>query len=137
MNIIAYQKEDGVAIIHPCVEMTIEALISMVPNDSKYVILNKNDLPSENYFRKAWVLKNDTINIDIKKAKDIQRDYWRKLRKSKLDALDLSYMKALESGDTALQSDVIAQKNALRDVTSTPLPNNLKGIKSTIPSILL
>jgi hypothetical protein len=137
MNIIAYQKEGGIAVIHPCVGTTIKELISMVPNDSEYVILENNDLPSERYFRSAWELSNGDVTVNIEKSKDIQRDHWRTLRKPKLEALDLAYMRALESGNTTLQTDTIAQKNALRDVTLTPLPDDLESIKSTIPSILL
>lgn len=75
-----------------------------------------------------------TINTD--KAKDIQRDAWRKVRKAKLAELDIEFMKAVESGDTTLQSEIASKKQALRDVTLTDLPDVPGDIRSTWPEIL-
>ena len=77
------------------------------------------------------------ITIDIDKAKDIQRDVWRRLRKPKLAALDLAFMRALEAGDLETQTEIVEEKQALRDVTLTPLPDDADGIRETMPEILL
>lgn len=77
------------------------------------------------------------ITIDIDKAKDIQRDVWRKLRKPKLAALDLAFMRALEAGDTETQAEIVEEKQALRDVTLAVLPDDAYGIRETMPEILL
>jgi len=45
-------------------------------------------------------------------------------------------MRAVESGNTALQKEIAAKKQALRDVTKTELPNTLEEIKATWPEIL-
>lgn len=66
-----------------------------------------------------------SIGINIDKAKDIQRDRWRAARTPLLQALDVQYMQALESGDTAAQALIVAKKNELRDVTETPFPSDV------------
>lgn len=49
---------------------------------------------------------------------------------------DVSFMRAVEQGDTAKQTEIAALKQLLRDVTTTPLPNTLPEIKATWPEIL-
>jgi hypothetical protein len=99
--------------------------------------LPADQLPEDRYFRDAWKLEDGELVIDVEAAKEIQRDVWRKMRKPKLDALDLEFMRAIEESDSARQAEITAEKNALRDVTETELPNDLAAIKTTIPTILL
>ena len=55
------------------------------------------------------------IKIDIAKAKDITKDRLRAERKPKLEALDVEFIKAQETG--ANTSAIIAEKQRLRDIT--------------------
>jgi len=55
------------------------------------------------------------IIIDIDKAKDITKDRLRQERKPLLEAQDIAFQRALESG--ADTSAIIAEKQRLRDVT--------------------
>jgi hypothetical protein len=64
-----------------------------------------------------------SIGINIEKAKDIQRDRWRAARTPLLAALDVQFMQALEQGTDT--SAIVAQKEALRDVTDTPFPSDI------------
>jgi hypothetical protein len=141
MNIVAIKYNDGVAIMQIIESsgLTVAQHVARAFGDDtlEYSVINLSDLPNDNYFRKAWELSNGSVSVNIEKAKDIQRNHWRELRKPKLEALDLAYMRALEDGNTEMQLNIVAQKNALRDVTSTSLPNNLNRIKATIPKILL
>jgi hypothetical protein len=77
------------------------------------------------------------ITIDIDKAKNVQRNVWRRMRKPKLEALDLAFMRALEAGDSEAQANITEQKQELRDVTLTELPDDADGIRETMPEILL
>lgn len=78
-----------------------------------------------------------SIGINIEKAKNIQRDRWRKARIPLLQALDVQYMQALESGDTAAQAAIVVQKAALRDVTDTPFPSDIPAdIAAFWPAVL-
>jgi hypothetical protein len=56
-----------------------------------------------------------TVNID--KAKDITKDRLREERKPLLEAQDIAYMKAQESG--ADTTAIVTEKQRLRDITDT------------------
>ena len=56
------------------------------------------------------------IIIDINKAKDITKDRLRVERKSLLEAQDVAFQRALESG--ADTSAIVAEKQRLRDITN-------------------
>lgn len=76
-----------------------------------------------------------TINID--KAKDIWKDKWREARKPLLASLDIEFMKAVETSDSAKQAEIASKKQELRDVTNTPIPGTTpEEIKAVWPEIL-
>lgn len=56
------------------------------------------------------------IIIDINKAKDITKDRLRAERKPLLEAQDVAFQRALESG--ADTSTIVAEKQRLRDITN-------------------
>ena len=56
------------------------------------------------------------IIIDINKAKDITKDRLRAERKPLLEAQDVLFQRALESG--ADTSAIVAEKQRLRDITT-------------------
>ena len=58
------------------------------------------------------------IGIDINKAKDIHKDKIREVRNPLLQAKDVEYMRAQESGNTEKVAEIVAEKQALRDVTT-------------------
>jgi hypothetical protein len=58
------------------------------------------------------------ITIDITKAKDIAKDKLRTERAPVLASLDVSFMRAVESNNTELQTAIAEQKQALRDITA-------------------
>ena len=77
------------------------------------------------------------IIVNPDKAKAIWKDKWREARKPLLTSLDIEFMKAVESADTAKQAEIAAQKQALRDVTLTEITGNTpEEIKSVWPDIL-
>ncbi len=131
---IVYMRPDGgmsvvhpVRNTHPALETLTDAQIerrawSRLPPDAinpRWAF--ESDIPTDRTFRDAW---SDTgsglVQVDMSKAQEIQKDRLRELRAPKLEALDIAFMKALESGDTKAQADVVAQKQALRDVTNDP-----------------
>ena len=56
------------------------------------------------------------ITISIPKAKDITKDRLRRDRKPLLEAQDILFMKAQESG--ADTTDIVTEKQRLRDITN-------------------
>jgi transposase len=59
-----------------------------------------------------------SIVINLNKAKDIAKDNLRAERAPVLATLDVQYMRAVESGNTELQTAIATQKQALRDITA-------------------
>jgi len=53
------------------------------------------------------------FSIDMAKAREIHKEKIRFARKPLLEALDVEFQKALETG--ASTTDIVAKKNALRD----------------------
>ena len=75
------------------------------------------------------------ININMEKAKDIWRDMWREARQPILEELDVSYMKALEAGDTEEQKAIVDRKQHLRDIPATDLSHieTPEELKESLP----
>jgi hypothetical protein len=75
------------------------------------------------------------IQVNINKAKDITKDRLRAERTPKLEALDVQFQRALESGDDT--SDIVTKKQALRDapaqVDSMTTVEQLKA--ATLPDV--
>ena len=60
------------------------------------------------------------ITINMSKAREIHRDRLRRMRSPKLAALDVAFIRAMETSDTARLAEIAKQKRALRDVTADP-----------------
>ena len=73
-------------------------------------------VPTDRTFRGAWQFNGNAVEVDMSKARDIHKDNLREERKKRFEELDVSYMKALESGSGA--SAIATQKQTLRDVTA-------------------
>ena len=139
MKKIAVKRSDGgVSIIVP----TNEATPALLLRDALAVVgyvshreIEDNKIPTDRYFRNAWTDDNPTttVDVDITKAKDIKKNYMRQLRKPKLEALDIEFMKALETGDTQAQSSIAAKKQELRAVTDLSLPETVEELKAFLP----
>lgn len=89
-------------------------------------------VPADRTFRGAWQFNGAAVEIDMAAAKGIHKDNLRAARKPLLDALDVDYMKALETGGDA--SAIAAEKQKLRDVTAdarieaATTPDELKAL---------
>ena len=60
MKRIIYQTTDGVAVICPSDEVTIDFCIKDVPTGAKYKIVDTSDVPSDRSFRNAWEVSPDS-----------------------------------------------------------------------------
>jgi len=58
------------------------------------------------------------ITINMTKAKDIAKNNLRAERAPVLASLDVQFMRAVESGNTELQTAIATQKQSLRDITT-------------------
>lgn len=66
------------------------------------------------------------VTVDLDKAKDIYRDVLRSVRKPVLEDLDVQFMRAVETGNTAWQAEIAAKKQELRDLPSSPSIDKVK-----------
>ena len=79
------------------------------------------------------------IQINMDKARSIKKDMIRAERAPKLEALDVEFMRAVESGDAAKQTEVASKKQALRDATDDPSiasASTPEELKAVVPSAL-
>lgn len=82
--------------------------------------------PKSRHFREAWTLEGDVIEVDMNKAREIQKGFLRQERAPHFQRLDAEYMMALEQGDSAKQTEIATKKQELRDVTKHSKIKNAK-----------
>lgn len=75
------------------------------------------------------------IKINMGKARKIHMDGIRRCRDAALAETDISFMRAVEDGDSGVQSAMAAKRQALRDIpqkfdlrTKTRTPTELKAL---------
>ena len=77
------------------------------------------------------------ITVNMEKARNIHRDRMREARAPLFNALDVAFQRAMETGaDTA---EIVAKKQALRDVTADPAidaAQTTDELKAVWPEIL-
>ena len=59
------------------------------------------------------------INVDMTKARAIHLTEIRRVRNEELVAKDITFMRAVEAGDTSAQSTIATEKQVLRDIPAT------------------
>ncbi len=117
-QVIIYTQDNGTAsIIQPTEEalatMTIAQIAAKdVPAGVPFQIVDASTIPSDRTFRNAW--KGD-LTVDMPKAVEITKDRLRAERAPLLEAQDVAFQRAMETGDST--AAIVAEKNRLRDVT--------------------
>lgn len=146
MKIVIKRGDGGVSIMQLVdkdadVDAEIEKLKgTLTEGYVSHRVMPDEAVPSDRSFRNAWCdeTPEPVIDIDMPKARNIQRDRMRAARAPKLAALDVDYMRALEAGDEQGKNKIVADKQALRDVTADPAieaaqtPEELKAVWPTI-----
>ena len=64
------------------------------------------------------------IGVNIAKAKELQKERFRQVRKPLLESLDIDYQRADEAGDASKKTEIATKKQALRDVTNSTALND-------------
>jgi hypothetical protein len=97
----------------------IEKEIRKTLNFKSWRIIERNEIPSDRYFRNAWI-DNGKIEVDMAVAKDIHKEKLRRLREPLFAELDKQYLIADEKNNQVLKSEIISEKQKLRDITIHP-----------------
>ena len=135
MSFITYPQPNGqIAVVTPTGD--VAAAIKDVPRGYPYKIVSSLNI--DNDFFNAYEFDFEAgAKLNSDKAKAIWKNKWRDARKPLLEALDIDFMKAVETGDTQKQAQIAAEKQALRDVTQTEISGTTaEEIKSVWPEIL-
>lgn len=84
-------------------------------------------------------MAKSVISVDMNKAKEMVKDGLRSAREPLLQDLDVQFMRAVETGNTKLQSIISTKKQILRDVTDLPAineANTTTELRNAWPDIL-
>ena len=111
--IIFTNDNGGVSLCIPTGELPIEQVQAKdTPVGS--IIVDVSSLPNNDFFD-AWELTSGVVTVSLAKAKELTKNRLRAERTPLLQAQDVAFQRALESGaDTAA---IVAEKQRLRDVT--------------------
>lgn len=85
-----------------------------------FTVTQCDQVPTDRAWRDAWALQGGKVEVSIDKAKDVHKARLRAERAPKLAALDVQYMRALEAKDASAAAVIVAEKQALRDITADP-----------------
>lgn len=134
MAFIIYSQQDNkLAVIMPTGD--VNDAIKDVPEGKPYAVVS--DLSNVDYaYFDGFVYEDGEAVADIASCKTIHKNKWRAARKPLLEKLDVEYMRALEIEDTVSAASIAVQKQELRDVTQTELPDTLSEIKEVWPECL-
>ena len=90
-----------------------------VPAGAAYRIVEASVIPTHRLFRNAWSDDGNDVIVNMSDARDIHMDDIRIDRDKALLELDITFMRAVEDGDTDEQDAASTAKQALRDIPET------------------
>ena len=119
MQVIIFENDNGgVATCIPTGELPIEQVLEKdCPKGRGARIVNHADLPNDyNDFYDAWEMDATSVTVNMDKAKELTKARLRQERTPLLQAQDVAFQRAQESG--ADTTAIVAEKQRLRDITS-------------------
>ena len=128
--IIFTNDNGGVSTCIPTGEISIDAVMTKdVPAGRGARIVNLTDLPRDNDFYDAWEMDATSVTVNLAKAKEITKKRLRAERAPLLEAQDVAFQRALESG--ADTTAIVAEKQRLRDITGlVDAVTTLEGLRA-------
>ena len=111
MKRIIFQNESGgVSVIIPTGELPIEEVAAKdVPEGVAYEIVEDDAIPSDRFFRNAWVANGAAVEVDLDQAKSIGHDIRRTKRKAEFAPFDAIIMKQIP-GNSAAEAEEARQQ---------------------------
>jgi hypothetical protein len=111
MKRIIYQNsEGGVSVIIPT--ESVELALKDVPEGVPYEIVEDDAIPSDRFFRNAWVTNGAAVEVDLDQAKSIGHDIRRTQRAEEFKPYDEVIAKQIPGVDAA---EAEAARQAIRD----------------------
>ncbi len=96
---IIYSTPEGVAVIIPA--GSVEAALKDVPEGVPYEIVTTDNIPSDRFFRNAWVMGDCCVEHDLERCKAIGHDHRRAARAVEFAPHDELIAKQIPGADTA------------------------------------
>jgi hypothetical protein len=96
-RIIFQNESGGVSVIIPT--ESVELALKDVPEGVPYEIVSINDIPSDRFFRNAWIADGAAVVVDLGKAKDIGHDIRRTMRSEEFQPFDEIIAKQIPGAD--------------------------------------
>jgi hypothetical protein len=132
-QVIIHATENGnVAVTVPTREISIEAVLAKdCPKGA--MIVEQSALPNQyNDFFDAWELVDGKVEVSLAKATELTKKRLRAEREPLLQAQDVAFQRALETG--ADTSAIVAEKQRLRDITnfSATTLDELRSLKAGV-----
>jgi peptidyl-tRNA hydrolase len=128
--IIFTNDNGGVSVCIPTGEISIEA-VQAKDTPAGSLIVSVADLPNQyNDFFDAWEMDSKgKVTVSLDKAKELTKKRLRAEREPLLQAQDVAFQRALESGSDT--STIVAEKTRLRDITSlADAETTLEGLRA-------
>jgi hypothetical protein len=124
--IIFTNDNGGVSVCIPTGEISIEAVLAKdCPKGA--MIVEQSALPTANDFFDAWELVDGKVEVSLAKATEITKKRLRAEREPLIQAQDVAFQRALESG--ADTTAIVAEKQRLRDITNFSV-TTLEGLRA-------
>ena len=109
-RIIFQNESGGVSVIVPT--GSVELALKDVPPGVPYEIVEATDIPSDRFFRNAWIADGAAVAVDLGKAKDIGHDIRRQQRSEEFQPFDEIIAKQIP-GANVFETE--ANRQAIRD----------------------
>jgi len=156
MKVFIFNDDDGyMAIGTPCYQpymndaekeaFLMQAIEKSVPkkidgSNRKVFIKTQEELKVADIFIDAFSVNeiDGSVFFNRTRAIELKKKEFRLRRKPLLEKLDVEFMKSLETGDTEMTAQIIAKKQALRDITDIDMSNYItpSELYNYIPDIL-
>ena len=142
-------KFDNYVVVHPVYGGEKQVLLGLsdddfcqwvINNDASItdrlncVTIEEEDWPIDHTFVDAWEPADGQVIVNMGKARRVYLDRdIRPVRNAELAAKDITFMRAVEAGDTDAQAAIATEKQALRDIPQTfnltaRTPSQLKSL---------
>lgn len=119
---ILFESEGGLAVLIPAKNTGLslaEIAAKDIPSGVDFEIVPAAAIPQDRTFRGAWRKGAGRVDVDMPAARTIHMNRIRAARDLELARLDVEYVKADESGNSANKAAIAQQKQALRDIPQT------------------
>lgn len=128
--------EGRVKILSPSPNMPIEEVLQKdVPAAAQGVIVDRDALPSDNRFFRAWRLRGKEVHVDLEEARTIAHQVRRKLRDLELAPHDNVIAKRIPGWEAAEEHRQAIREKYARvqlSIDSAPDPDALSSVLSSV-----